>query len=156
MELLSPFHLIIILAVVVLLFGGRKIPEVMRGMGEGIRSFKEGMRGDGSQPAAQAQTTPTVILTASPNPATLGQPTTLTATISPTPTGATLGTVSFFHGATLLGTGNVNASGVALLVANGLPAGALSLTAAYSGTANFAGSAAALALTVNPSYAVTT
>ncbi len=41
-----PMHWLIILVVVVLLFGGRKIPEVMRGMGEGIRSFKEGMRGD--------------------------------------------------------------------------------------------------------------
>jgi TatA/E family protein of Tat protein translocase len=153
MELLSPFHLIIILAVVVLLFGGRKIPEVMRGMGEGIRSFKEGMRGDANHPT---QTTPTVNLTASPNPATLGQPTTLTATISPAPTGAALGTVSFFNGATLLGTGNVNASGVAMLVANGLPAGALSLTAAYSGTANFAGSAAALSLSVNMPAAVAT
>ncbi|HTZ72492.1 MAG TPA: twin-arginine translocase TatA/TatE family subunit [Candidatus Aquilonibacter sp.] len=154
MELLSPFHLIVILAVVVLLFGGRKIPEVMRGMGEGIRSFKEGMRGDAGQPG---QTTATVTLTASPNPATLGQPTTLTAAISPVPTGAALGTVSFFNGSTLLGTGNVNASGVAMLVANGLPAGALSLTAAYSGTATIAGSAAALALNVNaPAAAVTT
>jgi TatA/E family protein of Tat protein translocase len=154
MELLSPFHLIVILAVVVLLFGGRKIPEVMRGMGEGIRSFKEGMRGDNGQPS---QTTATVTLTASPNPATLGHPTTLSATISPVPTGAALGTVSFFNGSTLLGTGNVNASGVAMLVANGLPAGALSLTAAYSGTATTAGSAAALALNVNaPAAAVTT
>ncbi|MGA7917900.1 MAG: twin-arginine translocase TatA/TatE family subunit [Candidatus Acidiferrales bacterium] len=45
MEALSPFHLIIILAVIVLLFGGKKIPEVMRGLGEGIRSFKDGMNG---------------------------------------------------------------------------------------------------------------
>ena len=48
MEALSPFHLIIILAVIVLLFGGKKIPEVMRGLGEGIRSFKEGMHGNGT------------------------------------------------------------------------------------------------------------
>ena len=40
-----PLHWLIILLVVVLLFGGRKIPEVMRGLGEGIRSFKDGMRG---------------------------------------------------------------------------------------------------------------
>jgi sec-independent protein translocase protein TatA len=43
MEALSPFHLIIILAVIVLLFGGKKIPEVMRGLGESIRNFKDGM-----------------------------------------------------------------------------------------------------------------
>jgi sec-independent protein translocase protein TatA len=34
------------------LFGGRKIPEVMKGLGQGVREFKEGMRGD--QPPAQA------------------------------------------------------------------------------------------------------
>jgi sec-independent protein translocase protein TatA len=40
-----PIHWLIILLVVVLLFGGKKIPEVMRGLGEGIRSFKSGMHG---------------------------------------------------------------------------------------------------------------
>ena len=43
----SPFHWLVVLAIVVLLFGGKKIPEVMRGLGEGIRSFKEGMHGAG-------------------------------------------------------------------------------------------------------------
>ena len=37
--------LIVILIVVVLIFGGKKIPEVMQGLGKGIRSFKEGMNG---------------------------------------------------------------------------------------------------------------
>jgi sec-independent protein translocase protein TatA len=46
----SPFHWLVVLAIVVLLFGGKKIPEVMKGLGEGIRSFKEGMRGDGNGP----------------------------------------------------------------------------------------------------------
>jgi sec-independent protein translocase protein TatA len=41
----SIYHWLIVLALVVLLFGGRKIPELMRGLGEGIRSFKEGTRG---------------------------------------------------------------------------------------------------------------
>jgi sec-independent protein translocase protein TatA len=56
----SPIHWLIVLAIVVLLFGGRRIPEVMRGLGEGIRSFKEGMRGDatGGTPAS-TQTPPT-------------------------------------------------------------------------------------------------
>jgi sec-independent protein translocase protein TatA len=48
---LSPIHWLIVLAIIVLLFGGKKIPEVMRGLGEGIRSFKEGMRGDGTTAA---------------------------------------------------------------------------------------------------------
>lgn len=45
---LSPIHWLIVLAVILLLFGGRKIPELARGLGEGIRSFKEGMSGGGS------------------------------------------------------------------------------------------------------------
>lgn len=34
-------ELIIILAVIILLFGGRKIPELIRGIGKGIRDFKD-------------------------------------------------------------------------------------------------------------------
>lgn len=49
-----PMHWLIILVVVLVLFGGRKIPELMRGMGEGVRGFKEGMHGGGQQ---QSQTT---------------------------------------------------------------------------------------------------
>ncbi|MBZ5700699.1 MAG: twin-arginine translocase TatA/TatE family subunit [Acidobacteriia bacterium] len=41
----SIFHWLIVLAIVLIFFGGRRIPEVMRGLGEGIRSFKEGMAG---------------------------------------------------------------------------------------------------------------
>lgn len=44
MEALSPMHLLIILLIVLVLFGGRKLPELMRGLGTGIREFKEGMR----------------------------------------------------------------------------------------------------------------
>lgn len=46
MEALSIPHLLIILVIVLIFFGGRRIPDVMRGLGEGIRSFKEGMKGD--------------------------------------------------------------------------------------------------------------
>ncbi len=35
----------IIAVLVLLLFGGRKIPELMKGLGKGIKSFKEGMNG---------------------------------------------------------------------------------------------------------------
>ena len=37
----SPMHLILILLVVVLLFGGKKIPELMKGIGEGMKEFKK-------------------------------------------------------------------------------------------------------------------
>lgn len=36
-------EIIIIVFVVLLLFGGKKIPELMKGLGKGVRSFKQGM-----------------------------------------------------------------------------------------------------------------
>lgn len=39
-------ELLIILVVAVLLFGGKKIPEVAKGLGEGIRNFKNSLKGD--------------------------------------------------------------------------------------------------------------
>ena len=37
-------EILIILAIVLLLFGGKKIPELMRGAGKGVRAFKDGMK----------------------------------------------------------------------------------------------------------------
>jgi sec-independent protein translocase protein TatA len=53
----SIFHWLIVLAIVLIFFGGRRIPEVMKGLGEGIRSFKEGISGTSTtpQPPPQAQ-----------------------------------------------------------------------------------------------------
>ncbi len=42
---LGATEIIIIALVVLLLFGGKKIPELMRGMGKGVKSFKDGMNG---------------------------------------------------------------------------------------------------------------
>jgi sec-independent protein translocase protein TatA len=39
-------ELVIILGIAVLLFGGRKIPEVAKGLGEGIKNFKNALKGD--------------------------------------------------------------------------------------------------------------
>lgn len=50
----SPIHLLIVAIVVLVLFGGRKIPEVMKGLGQGVREFKEGMRGDQAPPQPPA------------------------------------------------------------------------------------------------------
>jgi sec-independent protein translocase protein TatA len=41
LDLSSPMHLILILLVVVLLFGGKKIPELMKGIGQGMKEFKK-------------------------------------------------------------------------------------------------------------------
>lgn len=38
-------EIILIVLVVLLLFGGKKIPELMNGLGKGVKSFKEGMNG---------------------------------------------------------------------------------------------------------------
>ena len=44
------FQEIVIIALVVLLFfGGKKIPELMKGLGKGVRSFKDGMNGKESE-----------------------------------------------------------------------------------------------------------
>jgi len=38
---IGPLEIILILVVVVLLFGGRKIPELMKGIGQGLKEFKK-------------------------------------------------------------------------------------------------------------------
>jgi len=42
---LGPTELLLILAILLVFFGGRRIPEIARGLGEGIRNFKDSMRG---------------------------------------------------------------------------------------------------------------
>lgn len=37
-------EILIIALIILLLFGGKKIPELMKGVGKGVRSFKEGMK----------------------------------------------------------------------------------------------------------------
>lgn len=37
------WEIVLIVLVIVLLFGGKKIPELMKGVGKGVKSFKEGM-----------------------------------------------------------------------------------------------------------------
>ncbi|MCD6113516.1 MAG: twin-arginine translocase TatA/TatE family subunit [Bacteroidales bacterium] len=39
-------EIVIILIIVLILFGGKKIPELMKGLGKGVKSFKEGMNGE--------------------------------------------------------------------------------------------------------------
>ena len=43
--MIGTWEIIIIVLVVLLLFGGKKIPELMHGMGKGVKSFKDGMNG---------------------------------------------------------------------------------------------------------------
>lgn len=39
----GPWQVVIIALVIILLFGGKKIPELMKGLGKGVKSFKDGM-----------------------------------------------------------------------------------------------------------------
>lgn len=43
---LGPTEVIVILIIVLLLFGGKKIPELMRGLGRGMKEFKDASKGD--------------------------------------------------------------------------------------------------------------
>ena len=51
-------EIIIIALVVLLLFGGKKIPELMRGIGKGVKSFKDGMNDIEKQINAEPEETP--------------------------------------------------------------------------------------------------
>lgn len=44
--IVGPQEIIVILVIALLLFGGKKIPELMKGMGKGMREFKKATRGD--------------------------------------------------------------------------------------------------------------
>jgi sec-independent protein translocase protein TatA len=46
MGLLEPAHIILILLVLLLLFGGKKIPELMKGLGKGMKEFKDAQNGE--------------------------------------------------------------------------------------------------------------
>jgi len=46
---LGPTEIIIIVLLVVLLFGGRKIPELMKGLGQGMREFRKATKEDDSK-----------------------------------------------------------------------------------------------------------
>ena len=88
----------------------------------------------------------TTTLTASPNPSAYGQSVTLTATITSTsgaPAGPT-GTVTFKDGTANLGSGTLNAAGVATLSTTKLAVGTSSVTATYNGDASNAKSTSAL------------
>jgi sec-independent protein translocase protein TatA len=52
---IGPQELIVVLVVVVLMFGGTKIPELMKGLGKGIKEFKAASKGDEEEPKKDAE-----------------------------------------------------------------------------------------------------
>ena len=45
----GPTEIILIIAIVLLLFGGKKLPELMKGIGQGAREFKKGLSGESEE-----------------------------------------------------------------------------------------------------------
>lgn len=52
---LSWQHILIVAVVLLLLFGGKKIPELMRGVGSGIKEFKDAVKEDEKKPEDKSQ-----------------------------------------------------------------------------------------------------
>jgi sec-independent protein translocase protein TatA len=54
--LLQPMHVLLILGIALLIFGPRKLPELGKGLGEGIRKFKSGLQQDSHEFAPSSET----------------------------------------------------------------------------------------------------
>ncbi|MBB6098026.1 sec-independent protein translocase protein TatA [Deinobacterium chartae] len=51
----GPLEIILVLVVLVLLFGGKKIPELAKGLGQGIREFRKSTRDDVEAPPSKTE-----------------------------------------------------------------------------------------------------
>ncbi|MHC5201110.1 twin-arginine translocase TatA/TatE family subunit [Myroides sp. LJL119] len=49
----GPWQIVLVIAIVLLLFGGKKIPELMRGLGSGIKEFKDATKEDTQNSASK-------------------------------------------------------------------------------------------------------
>jgi sec-independent protein translocase protein TatA len=75
MGLENPLHIILLLVVILLVFGAKRLPEIGRSLGEGLRGFKDSISGDSQQSLTSAP------VAAPPVPA----PATVTPTAAPAP-----------------------------------------------------------------------
>ena len=54
--MIGTWEIILIVLVILLIFGGKKIPELMKGLGRGVKSFKDGVNGkDDEEKKAESQ-----------------------------------------------------------------------------------------------------
>jgi sec-independent protein translocase protein TatA len=53
-DALEPTHLLVVLAVVLLVFGGKKLPELARGLGQGVRIFRAELRAPADEVAPRS------------------------------------------------------------------------------------------------------
>jgi sec-independent protein translocase protein TatA len=56
MGLLEPQHILLIVIALLLFFGGKKIPELMRGLGKGMKEFKDAQNGESSSTTTNTNT----------------------------------------------------------------------------------------------------
>jgi sec-independent protein translocase protein TatA len=60
--LFQPMHLLVLLGIALLVFGPKKLPELGKGLGDGIRIFKTAIKGEDEEPAVrERQASPSVI-----------------------------------------------------------------------------------------------
>ncbi len=55
--MVGPWQIVIIVAIILLLFGGKKIPELMKGLGTGIKEFKDATKDENAQQKSKKDTT---------------------------------------------------------------------------------------------------
>ncbi len=64
--LFQPMHLLVLAGIALLVFGPKKLPELGKGLGEGLRGFKAAMNGDDKPaqvvPPTNAQTAPPIVV----------------------------------------------------------------------------------------------
>ena len=66
----NPVHIVILLGIALLLFGGRRLPEIGRSLGSGMREFKDAITGSSPSPADPQPELPAAEPTAAPTTAT--------------------------------------------------------------------------------------
>jgi sec-independent protein translocase protein TatA len=54
-DLFQPTHLLVLGVIVFLLFGAKRLPELGKGLGEGLKGFKDGIKNAGNDPASNVQ-----------------------------------------------------------------------------------------------------
>jgi sec-independent protein translocase protein TatA len=54
-DLLQPWHIIVLAVLVFVLFGAKRLPELGKGLGEGLKGFREGIKGTPDPPPATQQ-----------------------------------------------------------------------------------------------------
>jgi sec-independent protein translocase protein TatA len=70
-DFLQPTHLLIVGLIVFILFGAKRLPELGKGLGEGLKGFKDGIKGNPdqappAQPVQQQNTTPAAPVSSAP------------------------------------------------------------------------------------------